>query len=111
MMEKTMTMMTVASRRAPLASTLMLLRQAANDAKSLLRSLRNRANAAVLARVDDRMLADIGLTRWDVHDAFAEPLWRDPTKVLRARADERRRSLHPSSAARRRLAIMATRSR
>ena len=29
--------------------------------------------------LDDRMLADIGLTRGDVRDAFSEPVWRDPT--------------------------------
>jgi hypothetical protein len=36
------------------------------------------------------MLADIGLTRSDVRDAFSEPLWRDPTDLLTARAAERR---------------------
>jgi Domain of unknown function (DUF1127) len=54
------------------------------------RTLRSRADAAVLARGDDRMLADIGLTRCDVRDAFSEPMWRDPTSLLRARANERR---------------------
>ena len=90
-----MTMVTVtarlAPRRQPLASILVLLTQAAYGARDLLRTSRNRADAAVLARVDDRMLADIGLTRGDVRDAFAEPIWRDPTDLLRARADERRR--------------------
>jgi len=52
--------------------------------------LRNRRDAAVLASFNDRMLADIGLTRSDLHDAFAEPRWRDPTAVLVARAEERR---------------------
>ena len=37
------------------------------------------------------MLADLGLTRSDLHDAFAQPLWRDPTSLLRSRAVERRR--------------------
>ena len=40
------------------------------------------------------MLADIGLTRSDVRDAFAEPLWQDPTELLRTRALERRRARH-----------------
>ena len=31
---------------------------------------------------NDRMLSDIGLTRGDVADAYAEPLWRDPTALL-----------------------------
>jgi hypothetical protein len=44
----------------------------------------------MLARLDDRMLSDIGLTRSDLHDANAEPLWHDPTNVLARRACERR---------------------
>jgi hypothetical protein len=36
------------------------------------------------------MLADIGLTRSDLRDAYAEPLWHDPTDVLARRAAERR---------------------
>ena len=41
--------------------------------------------------MDDRMLADIGLTRSDLRDAYAEPLWRDPTDVLAGRARDKRR--------------------
>ena len=33
--------------------------------------LKNRHDATMLADMDDRMLADIGLTRSDLHDAFA----------------------------------------
>ena len=51
----------------------------------------------MLAGFDDRMLADIGLTRSDVRDAFAEPLWQDPTDLLRTRALERRRAATHSS--------------
>lgn len=61
--------------------------------------LRNRRDAAMLASFNERMLADIGLTRSDLNDAFAEPPWRDPTAVLVKRVDERkasrRRSLWP----------------
>jgi uncharacterized protein YjiS (DUF1127 family) len=53
-------------------------------------ALRNRQAMRVLARMDDRLLADIGLTRADVQDAFAQSLWRDPGNLLRARALERR---------------------
>ena len=60
--------------------------------KEFLRAYRNRGNAAVLAGFDDRMLADIGLSRSDLRDAFAGPLWDDPTSLLRARALERRLS-------------------
>jgi uncharacterized protein YjiS (DUF1127 family) len=61
------------------------------------RAYQNRAQATVLARLDDRMLADIGLSRSDVRDAFAEPMWQDPTALLRARALERRLSRHQIS--------------
>jgi uncharacterized protein YjiS (DUF1127 family) len=52
---------------------------------------RHRRDAAALATFDDRMLADIGLTRCDLNDALSEPLWRDPTVVLAHRYRERRR--------------------
>jgi uncharacterized protein YjiS (DUF1127 family) len=54
------------------------------------RALKNRREAASLAGMDDRMLADIGLTRSDLRDAYSEPLWHDPTDVLAQRAAERR---------------------
>jgi uncharacterized protein YjiS (DUF1127 family) len=52
--------------------------------------LKNRRDAAMLTSLDDRMLADIGLTRGDVRDAYSEPVWRDPTAILVSRAHERR---------------------
>jgi uncharacterized protein YjiS (DUF1127 family) len=60
------------------------------SAKAVVRAMRNRQNANVLAGLDRHMLADIGLTRSDVHDAFAAPLWEDPTTLLNERAIERR---------------------
>ena len=54
------------------------------------RVLKNRRDAGMLAGMDDRMLADIGLTRSDLRDAYAQPLWRDPTDMLAGRARERR---------------------
>lgn len=45
-----------------------------------------------LAGLDDKMLADIGLTRADVGMAASEPLWRDPTARLMVLAVERRAS-------------------
>jgi uncharacterized protein YjiS (DUF1127 family) len=56
------------------------------------RALKHRRNAGILAGMDDRMLADIGLTRSDLRDAYAEPLWRDPTDVLAGRVREKRYS-------------------
>ena len=54
-------------------------------------AIRHRREAQILARLDSKMLADIGLTQADVRDAFSEPLWRDPTGVLAHRSTERRR--------------------
>lgn len=60
-------------------------------ARRLAGLFRNRREARVLAGLDPRMLADIGLDRADLRDAFSEPLWRDPTHVLELRAGERRK--------------------
>ena len=53
-------------------------------------AFRHRHDAAILLRFDDRMLADIGLTRRDVREAFREPIWRDPTDLLVDRVAGRR---------------------
>ncbi|HEV3184703.1 MAG TPA: DUF1127 domain-containing protein [Xanthobacteraceae bacterium] len=53
-------------------------------------ALKHRHDAAILARLDDRMLADIGLSRRDVREAFSEPVWRDPTELLVNRVVRRR---------------------
>ena len=53
-------------------------------------AFRHRHDAAILLQLDDRMLADIGLTRRDVRQAFAEPAWRDPTHLLVDRVARRR---------------------
>jgi len=53
----------------------------------------------------DHRLADIGITRDDLHTALSEPLWRDPTVALarrvgkpgRPRAPPRRSPLRKSS--------------
>ena len=58
--------------------------------KELLRARKHRRDAKLLASFDGRMLADIGMTRCDVRDAFSEPFWDDPTSLLRERALERR---------------------
>src|ERR1700749_3589117 len=59
-------------------------------AREVLQLLKNRRDAAVLAGLDDHMLADIGLTRGDLRDAYSEPVWRDPTAILVSRVHERR---------------------
>jgi uncharacterized protein YjiS (DUF1127 family) len=48
-----------------------------------------RKELARLADLDDRMLADIGLTRSDLHVARLAPLWQDPTSFLKRRAKRR----------------------
>jgi uncharacterized protein YjiS (DUF1127 family) len=60
--------------------------------KAIARARRHRREANALAGLDRRMLADIGITRSDVRDAFSEPFWDDPTALLRERAMERRLS-------------------
>lgn len=67
-----------------------LLAVAIHWVKQIARARRNRRDAAMLAGLDSRMLADIGITRSDVRDAFSEPFWEDPTALLRERALERR---------------------
>jgi uncharacterized protein YjiS (DUF1127 family) len=65
---------------------------AAGAARAVQRGLsawRSRHDIATLARLDERMLADMGLTRSDIRDAVAQPLWRDPTAVLAQRRRER----------------------
>ena len=49
-----------------------------------------------LARLDGRMLADIGLNESDIGAAFSEPLWRDPTRRLAVIAIERRAAVRAS---------------
>ena len=58
--------------------------------RAVLQIVKNRRDATILAGMDEHMLADIGLTRGDVRDAFSEPVWRDPTAILVSRAHERR---------------------
>ena len=60
------------------------------SARQFVQMVKNRRDASVLAGMDDRMLADIGLTRGDLRDAISEPVWRDPTAILVSRAQERR---------------------
>jgi uncharacterized protein YjiS (DUF1127 family) len=62
----------------------------ARTLKAAAERMRNRRDAMRLAAFDDRMLADIGLTRCDLRDAYSAPLWHDPTDVLARRAAERR---------------------
>jgi uncharacterized protein YjiS (DUF1127 family) len=66
--------------------------------QNVVRALKHRRDASLLAGMDDRMLADIGLTRSDLRDAYAEPLWRDPTDMLAGRACDKRKYRQPGLA-------------
>ena len=77
--------------RRPLALPLAAV-AAARWIKRAISGWKRHREMAVLAGADDRMLADIGVTRADLNDAFASRLWDDPTMLLRARALERRLS-------------------
>jgi uncharacterized protein YjiS (DUF1127 family) len=66
--------------------------RARRSLKRLLARVNSRRDALRLASLDDRMLADIGLNRSDLRDAFAQLPWRDPSDVLVRRAAERRSS-------------------
>jgi uncharacterized protein YjiS (DUF1127 family) len=60
--------------------------------KDLARARRHRREARVLAGLDRRMLADMGVFQADLDEAFSSPFWEDPTELLRARVKERRMS-------------------
>jgi uncharacterized protein YjiS (DUF1127 family) len=64
--------------------------RARRSLKRVAERVKNRRDAMRLATLDDRMLADIGLNRSDLRDAFAELPWRDPSDMLARRAAERR---------------------
>ena len=79
------------SAATPVARALAILAGGASRAlKQLAEKVKNRHDAMRLAELDDRMLADIGLSRSDLRDAYALPLWRDPSDVLARRAADRR---------------------
>ena len=53
---------------------------------NVLRAFKHRREATALSDLDDRMLADVGITRGDLRAAMIQPLWNDPTSVLACRA-------------------------
>lgn len=62
--------------------------------------MNRRAAGQYLLAMDERMLADIGLTRSDLRSAWSEPVWRDPTIRLQRIAAERRSARLAQRAAR-----------
>ena len=65
--------------------------------KQLAERIKNRHDAMKLAELDDRMLADIGLNRSDLRDAYAAPPGQDPSDMLAQRAAARRGRKHRAS--------------
>jgi uncharacterized protein YjiS (DUF1127 family) len=49
-------------------------------------ALKHRHELRRLLDCEDRLLADIGISRDDLRSALSEPFWRDPTTALAARA-------------------------
>ncbi len=58
--------------------------------KTIGRVMERRQMMAELSHLDDHMLRDIGVTRADLRDAAATPLFEDPTQTLVTRVRERR---------------------
>ncbi|TCT03467.1 DUF1127 domain-containing protein [Aquabacter spiritensis] len=86
---------------APVGTSLAaLLLAAAGFVVKVARAIERRHALNQLGALDDHMLRDIGLTRCDVSDAAAEPLWRDATQVLVMRAVERRAAAQLAARAR-----------
>jgi uncharacterized protein YjiS (DUF1127 family) len=63
-----------------------IARPISRRAQQFYRACKHRRDLAVLAELDDRMLADIGLTRSDLSEAIGQPWWRAPTAALPRRA-------------------------
>lgn len=62
---------------------------AARRARRAVAAWKSRTDVARLARLDERMLADMGLTGADIRDAIARPRWTDATAMLAERRRER----------------------
>jgi uncharacterized protein YjiS (DUF1127 family) len=83
------TIASYSSVRSPSSARDLLVRAAAWLSR-LTAAYRARRDLDRLAQFDDRMLRDVGLTRGDLRDAVAQPLWRDPSRILVTRVRERR---------------------
>jgi len=79
-------------RAAPAATERLLavLEATASFMMSTARAMKNRRAVARLLELDHHMLADIGVTRSDVHSALAGGMTDDPSERLSGFARERR---------------------
>jgi uncharacterized protein YjiS (DUF1127 family) len=74
---------------APLAASVHTVAGLMRGIWRLAVAMKHRREFRHIAGLEDRMLADIGLTRGDLRDADSQPLWQDPTSMLARRAAER----------------------
>jgi uncharacterized protein YjiS (DUF1127 family) len=74
----------------PGAGRAAVVRQTAGAARRGWQIWRNRMATRQLLALDDRILRDIGLSRFDVLAALSGPWWEDPMPLLHQRALERR---------------------
>jgi uncharacterized protein YjiS (DUF1127 family) len=72
------------------ARFLATLAQVVRSILGIVRNIGNRGDVQMLLEMDERALKDIGLTRNDVLGALAQPLIKDPSKILLVRSVERR---------------------
>lgn len=78
---------TLSTRNPPLST---VIPRAVAELGRLWKAWRHRTQVAPLAQLDERMLADIGLTPSDVRSALAAPFGEDPSMTLQRLAHERR---------------------
>jgi uncharacterized protein YjiS (DUF1127 family) len=72
------------------ATAVLATRRFARRVWIVAKAFNRRRALAQLARLDDRLLADLGLARGDLAAAASEPLWSDPTTRLSVLSIERR---------------------
>lgn len=84
-----MTALEFATETMQHASRPALMARGINAVSQLVRSWKNRRAFCRLGEMSDAELADIGLTRGDLHVAVTSPFGEDPTTRLRSIAEER----------------------
>lgn len=75
---------------APFVATFRAVAKVVNLAARVIKAWLRRREIMTLTEWDDHMLRDIGITRGDLHAAFASPAATDPSLRLSVMAVERR---------------------
>lgn len=86
-------------RAAPRISDRIGLRWLAKRIAATFEGMTRRKQVYALSRLDDRALADIGVTRADLQEASRWSLWGDDGERLSALAQERREARERAAAA------------